>query len=97
MLSDSDGALFYFGFSHIVNVLMCRSDKSRQQGVEAIQAVPLQRILVETDVHTSDDDLPGAMGAIAYISFALRLPLLDAATITSENGLRFLASALPKI
>lgn len=81
---------FYFGFSHAVNVVMCTSDKSRRQGGEVIRAVPMDRLLAESDVHTAQDVAAGTAGAIAYMAAVLNQPLLRVAQITAINGLEFL-------
>ena len=84
--------LFYFGFSHIVNVAMCSSDKSRVQNIEAIRAVPMNRLLAESDVHSTTDVKSGTAGAIAYLSAATRMSLVDMADMTSKNALEYLRS-----
>ena len=89
--------IFYFGFSHSVNVLMCSSDKSQRQGKEAIQAVPLDRLLAESDVHSSNDTAAGTAGSVSYLSFALGKPLLETAEITANNGMKFLCSATSRM
>jgi Tat protein secretion system quality control protein TatD with DNase activity len=86
--------LFYFGFSHIVNYEMCTSEKSRLQGREAVRAVPLNRLVAESDVHHPQDVAAGTAGAIAYIAWALELPIPDVAEVTARNGLVFLRSHL---
>ncbi|CAB9507003.1 TatD DNase domain containing [Seminavis robusta] len=86
--------LLYFGFSHIVNYDMCTSDKARRQGREAIRAVPLDRLLAESDVHHPQDVPAGTAGAIAYLASALELPIPQVAEITARNGLDFLQSHL---
>jgi Tat protein secretion system quality control protein TatD with DNase activity len=80
----------YFGFSHIINFEMNSSDKSRRQGVEAIQAVPCDRLLAESDVHSSRDVSVGTAGAIAYLAHALGKPTIEVATQTARNGIEFL-------
>lgn len=82
----------FFGFSHIVNYEMCSSDKSRRQGMEAIRAVPSDRLLAESDVHASVDVAVGTAGAIAYLALALSLPMEQVARQTAENGIAFLQS-----
>lgn len=86
--------LLYFGFSHIVNYEMCTSDKARRQGREAARAVPLNRLLAESDVHHPDDVATGTAGAIAYLAWALEEPITRIAEITAKNGLAFLQSHL---
>jgi Tat protein secretion system quality control protein TatD with DNase activity len=86
--------LLYFGFSHIVNYEMCTSPKSRLQGREAVRAVPLNRLVAESDVHHPQDVAAGTAGAIAYIAWALELPIPYIAEITARNGLAFLRSHL---
>lgn len=85
--------LFYFGFSHTVNYAMCTSDKSRRKGKEAVQAVPLGRLLVESDVHSDLDVMGGTIGAISYVSWARSMQAQDVMSATSKNGLEFLGCA----
>jgi Tat protein secretion system quality control protein TatD with DNase activity len=85
--------LFYFGFSHAVNYAMCTSDKSRRKGREAVRAVPSDRILVESDVHSPSDLRGGTAGAIAYAAWASNTSVEEMAEVTSRNGLTFLGSA----
>uniref|UniRef100_A0A7S4RPG0 TatD related DNase n=1 Tax=Ditylum brightwellii TaxID=49249 RepID=A0A7S4RPG0_9STRA len=84
--------LFYFGFSHSINVLMCSSDKSRKQTSEAIRAVPLHRVLAESDVHSHEDVAAATAGAIANIAFCMDMPIVDVAKLTARNGLLFFGS-----
>ena len=84
--------LFYFGFSHAVNVSMCSSDKSRLQNIESIRAVPTNRILAESDVHCTADVEAGTAGAIAYLAAASGHTVLEMADITAKNGIEFLHS-----
>jgi len=84
--------LFYFGFSHSVNVAMCSSLKSRTQGINAIRAVPLNRLLAESDVHCTDEVQSGTAGAIAYLAAATGTTVLDMAKLTMRNGMTFLAT-----
>jgi len=84
--------LFYFGFSHTVNVAMCSSDKSRVQNIEAIRAVPMSRLLAESDVHSTADVKSGTAGAIAYLSAATSISLIDMADMTAKNALGYLRS-----
>lgn len=103
--TEENDPLFYFGFSHYVNVLNCGTDneatresistsksaqKAKRQNIEAIQVVPLNRILAESDVHNSSDVLPGTAGAISYIAHCRHLPIEEVAMITSQNAFTFL-------
>uniref|UniRef100_A0A7S4N6C6 TatD related DNase n=1 Tax=Odontella aurita TaxID=265563 RepID=A0A7S4N6C6_9STRA len=103
---DGDSAgrppLFYFGFSHIVNVAMCSSSKSRRQGVEAVRAVPPDRLLAESDVHSSLDVGGGTAGSVAYLAASAAGGsegesrgdgLAEMARLTARNGLDFLGAA----
>ena len=83
--------MFYFGFSHTVNFAMCSSEKSRRKGRDAVRAVPSDRLLVESDVHTSEDLLAATAGAIAYVSWAREEEIISVASLSSKNGQRFLA------
>lgn len=84
--------LFYFGFSHAVNYAMSTSDKSRRKGREAVRAIPSDRILVESDVHSPSDLRAGTAGAIAYAAWACNTSVEEMAEVTSRNGLTFLGS-----
>jgi Tat protein secretion system quality control protein TatD with DNase activity len=84
--------LFYFGFSHAVNYAMCTSEKSRKKGKEAVQAVPLNRLLVESDVHSDLDVAGGTVGAISYVTWARKMQARDVMSATSKNGSAFLGS-----
>ena len=84
--------LFYFGFSHSVNYAMCTSKKSRKRGKEAVQAVPLRRLLVESDVHSDVDVAGGTVGAISYVAWARSMQARDVMSATSKNGSAFLGS-----
>eukprot|EP00978_Attheya_sp_CCMP212_P013435 scaffold33784_cov58-Attheya_sp.AAC.3 len=86
---------FYFGFSHIVNVDMSSSEKSRRQGREAIQAVPRDRLLAESDVHSTGNVAAGTAGAVSYLAFALEEPLQQVAERLASNGLAFLNTGIP--
>ena len=88
------GVLFYFGFSHAVNVAMCTSAKSIRQTTDAIRSIPLDRILAESDVHSHSDVAAGTAGAVAHIANALDKSTQDVATLTRDNGLNFLKTAL---
>ena len=91
---DVTAPIFYFGFSHAVNVEMCSSNKSRTQNIEAIQAVPMNRLLAESDVHCTADVETGTSGAIAYLSVATGVAIVDMADITTKNALDFLSSVV---
>ncbi|VEU38477.1 unnamed protein product [Pseudo-nitzschia multistriata] len=91
-LTSTRPPLFYFGFSHTVNYAMCTSEKSRKKGVEAVQAVPLNRLLVESDVHSDADVAGGTIGAISYVSWARDIHPREIASATSKNGSVFLGS-----
>lgn len=89
--------MFYFGFSHIVNVSMCSSAKSRRQGIDAIRSVTLDRLLAESDVHSSVDVEGGTAGSVAYLTAAVESKkgqegLVEMAKLTARNGLDFLSA-----
>ena len=69
---------------------MCSSEKSRRQGREAVCAVPLDRLMAESDVHSAHDVPVGTAGSVAYIAEALEKPILEVAHLTAVNGLAFL-------
>ena len=86
--------LFYFGFSHTVNHVMCTSEKSRKKGREAVRSIPENRLLAESDVHSSHDLCGGTAGAVAYIAWARDASLQEIANVTAKNGLAFLRRAV---
>jgi len=88
---DTD-ILFYFGFSHSVNYIMCTSEKAKRKGIEAVQAIPSDRLLVESDVHATEDVILGTAGATAYAAHARGESLQDVAETSTINGLRFISS-----
>ena len=85
----------YFGFSHIINFEMNSSEKSRRQGIDAINAVPYDRLLAESDVHSSRDVAVGTAGAIACLAHALGKPPIEVAAQTARNGIEFLSIRKP--
>lgn len=89
---SADKPMFYFGFSHTVNFAMCTSEKSRRKGRDAVRAVPIDRLLIESDVHSPQDLLEGTAGAIAYVAWATCSDIMDIASTTSRNGLSFIKS-----
>jgi TatD DNase family protein len=82
--------LFFFGFSHAVNYAMCTSDKSRRKGRDAVKAVPIDRIVVESDVHHPQDVLGGTIGAISYVAWSKQVSAVEIAERSARNGLEFL-------
>jgi Tat protein secretion system quality control protein TatD with DNase activity len=73
---------------------MCSSEKSKRQLYEAIQIIPINRILVESDVHAPLDVMIGTVGAIDLVAEALQLPLIEVARLTTKNAMEFLSSIL---
>ena len=84
---------------------MCSSDKARRQGLQAVRAVPRDRLLAESDVHCPRDVAVGTAGAIAYMAMALleedggddaedadqvSRMMETVADLTTRNGLAFL-------
>ena len=86
----TDSKLFYFGFSHTVNYVMNSSEKSRRKGLDAVRAVPVDRIMVESDVHNMEDVLGGTIGAISYLAWARGTSISEMARLTAKNGEAFL-------
>ena len=84
----------YFGFSHLVNFIMCSrsSEKSARKVRDAIRSVPLDRILAESDVPTSEDMRLGTAGSIAFIASVREMSLDCVAKLTAVNGLTFFRS-----
>jgi Tat protein secretion system quality control protein TatD with DNase activity len=90
--AKAEDILFYFGFSHSVNHLMCTSKKAQRRATEAVRSVPSDRLLVESDVHASMDVTLGTAGAVAYAAHARGEKIEDLAERSVDNGLRFLSS-----
>ena len=84
--------MFYFGFSHSVNHLMCTSEKALRRGTEAVRSVPSDRLLVESDVHASIDVTLGMARAVAHAAHVRGERIEDVAERCVINGLRFLSS-----
>ena len=84
--------MFYFGFSHSVNHLMCTSKKARRRGTEAVRSILSDQLLVESDVHASIDVTLGMAGAVAHVAHVRGERIEDVAERCVVNGLRFLSS-----
>lgn len=80
----------YFGFSHLINYLMCSSEKYSRKSKEAVLKIPDNRILSESDVPTAEDVKIGTAGSIAYIAAMKKISVQEAAQLTATNGLSFL-------
>jgi Tat protein secretion system quality control protein TatD with DNase activity len=74
---------------------MCTADKARRQGRDAVRAVPIQRLLVESDVHAPSDVLGGTMGAAAYVAAIRDESIAITVRATTQNALRFCKSICP--
>jgi TatD DNase family protein len=100
---DDDGddikndKIFYFGFSHTVNYAMVTSEKSRRKGRDAVRAVPLDRIMAESDVHNPRDVLGGTIGAISYLAWAKGTSIAEMMRLTTKNGQEFLRGGTNKM
>lgn len=75
---------------------MATSERSRRTGRDAARAVPIDRIMVESDVHSACDVFGGTVGAIAYLAWARQATIPDIARTTARNGLAFLGAAQVK-
>ena len=73
---------------------MCTSEKSRKKGREAVRSIPENRLLAESDVHSSHDLCGGTAGAVAYIAWARDASLQEIANVTAKNGLALLRRAV---
>ena len=71
---------------------MCTSEKSRKKIKEAKQTVPLDKLLVESDVQSDADVAGGTLCAISYVAWAWNMQLRDVMSVTSKNGSSFLGS-----
>ena len=96
-VKDSTDIIFYFGFSHSVNYIMCTSEKAKRKGIEVVRAIPSDRLLVESDVHASVDVILGTAGATAYAANARGESLEDVSESSTRNGLRFISSLSSRI
>lgn len=81
--------LLYFGFSHAVNYVMQTSTKAIRQGRDAVRHVPIDRLLLESDVHDSDSVTGGTLGALAYVVWARDETMDELVLATTRNALRF--------
>ncbi|KAL7467182.1 hypothetical protein ACHAXS_007435 [Conticribra weissflogii] len=90
--AEEDDVLFYFGFSHIINHLMCTSEKARRKGVEAVRFIPSNRLLIESDVHAPEDVALGTAGALAFVAHIREEPIETLSYNCVRNGLKFLDS-----
>lgn len=89
---EEDEVIFYFGFSHIINRLMCTSEKARRKGMEAVRSIPSNRLLIESDVHTQEDVALGTAGALAFVAQVREEPIEKLSDDCVKNGLKFLDS-----
>ena len=71
-------------------MMMGASTKARRRSVAAVRAVPRDRLLVESDVHSTRETPAGTAGAVAYLAAALGEPLERIADETAHNGRAFL-------
>ena len=71
---------------------MNSSEKSGRQGIDAINTVPYDKLLAESDVHSSRDVAVGTAGAIAYLAHALGKPTVEVGAQTARNGIEFLSA-----
>jgi TatD DNase family protein len=90
-LSATASPLLYFGISHAVNYGMS-SAKARRQARTAIQGIPPDRLLAESDVSGARGALGGTLLAVAYLAAVRQEPLAAVARQTTANALRFLQS-----
>ena len=80
--------LFHFGFSHAVNVTMCSSAKSQKQTVAAIDVIPLDRLLAESDLRSHI--YGGTAAALWYLAQCRGIAITEMAHITTRNAQRML-------
>ena len=91
LLEQVTASPIFFGISHAVNVAMnTTSKKSRKQTIEAIRAIPSDRLLVESDVHRPEDEVGGTVGALAFVAWAREETLLSVVEQCNRNARRFL-------
>ena len=80
----------FFGFSHAVNCAMSTSEKDQKQACAAIRAVPADQLLLESDLHHTDDVTGGTVLAAAFCAAAREEPLEQVVVQTQANARRFL-------
>jgi len=90
--AEVDEVIFYFGFSHVINHLMCTSEKARRKGMEAVRSIPSNRLLIESDVHAQEDVALGTAGALAFVAQVREQPIEKLSDDCVKNGLKFLDS-----
>ena len=88
------GRRLYFGFSHTVNVAMGGAPGSPAHAalLEAISAVPEDRLLVESDCDSQVTAIPALHRAVQLVASARGWTVERAAERTTANGLEFLQS-----
>ena len=88
------GALLFFGFSHTVNVAMGGEPGSpaHETLLEAIRAVPQERLLVESDCDSESVASDALRRAVQLVADARGWTAERAAELTTTNGLSFLQS-----
>ena len=86
------GPRLFFGFSHSVNVAMGGAPGSKAHAalLEAIRAVPTDRLLVESDVDEEERSAAATALAVRLVADARSWSLEEAAARTAQNGLRFM-------
>ena len=89
----------YFGFSHTVNVAMGGGvgSKGHEVLLEAIRAVPEQRLLIESDVDDPGRAPHATLLAAELVAAARGWDVAHTAAVTSCNAAAWLASVLPGV
>ena len=88
------GPLLFFGFSYTVNVAMGGAPGSAAHDalLQAIRAVPRERLLVESDCDSEAKAADALRRAIQLVADARGWTPEEAAQLTTANGMRFLQS-----
>ncbi|KAI4114574.1 MAG: hypothetical protein LQ338_007985 [Usnochroma carphineum] len=89
-LDPSIPATIYFSFSHLVNF----SQRS-QKAADVVKAVPNDRILVESDLHSAGDQMDRLLEDITRLVCEIRgWPLVEGVKLLAENWRRFVFGEL---
>ncbi|MCJ1390165.1 hypothetical protein MMC18_003023 [Xylographa bjoerkii] len=92
-LNSSIPAVLFFSFSHVINF----SNPDSNKAIEAIKAVPDNRILVESDLHCAGQRMDGLLEAIVRSICQIKgWPLEDGVKQLAKNWKHFVLNREPK-